>query len=178
MMGRVFTKKITEQQLASLILSAWVNHPDYKLQGDDSTEQLNSIENIIEEYNVMHSLTPQIENDMEKVDVCFENIQNKEIKTLNNGLVAQFVYGGGDWEQGLYYIVYYDGIQLRAYIPTKGNLWNTKEKSAYGNNDSDTDNARKRGFLRKDQDEDDLNDVEPNLLEIEKDIVERIKYKE
>lgn len=52
---------------------------------------------------------------------------------------------GGDWEIPVHFIIYYDG-ELRGYIPKDGNPWNTNTHQAYGNDESDDYNARKRGF--------------------------------
>lgn len=48
------------------------------------------------------------------------------------------VMSGGDWEEPVYWVMYWDGAKLRAYIPTEGNCWNLKTKEAYGN-DTDAD---------------------------------------
>ena len=45
---------------------------------------------------------------------------------------------GGDWEQPLAFVLYIGQKgELRAYIPSDGNAYNHKVKSAYGNNDGD-----------------------------------------
>jgi hypothetical protein len=54
--------------------------------------------------------------------------------TLENGLTFLGVCAGGDWEIPCFFIIYFEGKKLRAYIPTDGNLWNTDTKMAYGNN--------------------------------------------
>jgi len=56
------------------------------------------------------------------------------INTLPNGMVFNGVMAGGDWEQPIFYIVYWDGKSLRGYIPTDGNPYNRSTKYAYGNN--------------------------------------------
>ena len=55
------------------------------------------------------------------------------INTLPNGMVFNGVMAGGDWEQPIFYIVYWDGKSLRGYIPTDGNPYNRSTKMAYGN---------------------------------------------
>jgi hypothetical protein len=65
--------------------------------------------------------------------------------TLSNGLTFCGMCAGGDWEHPVFFIVYWDGKKLRAYVPTDGNPWNTTTKRAYGNDDgADLKNARKR----------------------------------
>ena len=45
---------------------------------------------------------------------------------------------GGDWENPLAFVLYIGQKgELRAYIPKDGNVYNKKEKAAYGNNDDD-----------------------------------------
>lgn len=45
-------------------------------------------------------------------------------------------WGGGDWECPVLFIMYLDNKnKLRAYVPNKGNTFNPKFKSAFGNND-------------------------------------------
>ena len=59
--------------------------------------------------------------------------------TLDNGMTFLGVYAGGDWEIPVFFVVYWDGKKLRAYVPTKGNPWNTDTKQAYGNAEPDWD---------------------------------------
>lgn len=49
------------------------------------------------------------------------------------------MYAGGDWEAGVYFIVYLDqdGETFRAYIPKEGNTWNYNTKRAIGNNEKE-----------------------------------------
>ena len=45
----------------------------------------------------------------------------------------------------LFLAIYFDGKELRAYIPEAGNPYNTDLNCAYGNNDHlDVENAKKR----------------------------------
>ena len=66
-------------------------------------------------------------------------------KTLDNDLTYFGFWAGGDWELGVFGIVYYDGKQLRAYIPTRGNMVNTKTKYAIGNSEDDDEILEKYG---------------------------------
>ena len=52
--------------------------------------------------------------------------------TLSSGLTFCGAIAGGDWEYPLFYIMYYDGTDLRAYIPIKGNVVNCDTLSAFG----------------------------------------------
>ncbi|HEY4514599.1 MAG TPA: hypothetical protein VJJ22_00345 [Candidatus Paceibacterota bacterium] len=48
-------------------------------------------------------------------------------------------YAHGDWEYPVFFIIYLDadGKTLRSYLPKKGNVFNPKKKSAFGNNEED-----------------------------------------
>jgi hypothetical protein len=105
--------------------------------------------------------TPQIVKDL-KVEFDTENFEQwrayqKEtnnvmgIHTLPNNLTFWGMCGGGDWEHPVHFIIYWSGKELRAYVPTEGNLWNTDTKQAYGNDeDADYKNIKKRFFADTD----------------------------
>lgn len=118
-------------------------------------------------YELRHKLKDDI-----KVRFDLENWENEfcywmpaggllGIHTLPNGLTFWGMYGGGDWESGVFFIVYWDGKRVRAYVPTDGNPWNTDTKEAFGNDpEKDLANAKKRWPERfADIDEDDMPDV-------------------
>ena len=84
--------------------------------------------------------------DLQKVDFDGENsadsadeVFQDELKsimglnTLDNGLTYWGMEAGGDWEHPVYFIIYWDGENLRGYVPKDGNVWNYKTKSAFGN---------------------------------------------
>ena len=48
-----------------------------------------------------------------------------------NGFTFLGCSAGDDSDYPLFFIVYWDGTKLRAYIPTEGNLWNKKTKEAF-----------------------------------------------
>jgi len=114
---------------------------------------------------------PEVKKDLKKCEFDFENHSEGPgdgvgpqrlmgFCTLNNGLSFLGMCAGGDWEWPVFFILYSDGYNIRAYIPKKGNPWNPKTKSAYGNNDD-----QHLGF-KHDADE------------IEKDIRARLKLRE
>ena len=51
------------------------------------------------------------------------------------------INAGGDWENPVFFIVYYDGKNFRAYFPEAGNVFNEHTKDALGNDPSDPDDA-------------------------------------
>lgn len=111
---------------------------------------------------------PIISKDLDKVQFDFENWETERsfvgypcgYEMLSNGLAVLFVNAGGDWEYPIVFILYFDGKKIRAYIPKEGNSWNRKTKSAYGNDDTDSDDA-----------------PAPNPDLIRKDIIDRITEK-
>lgn len=124
---------------------------------------------------------PQIYRDI-KVSFDFENFEERAgsfgpqrlmgYRTLKNGMNILGLCAGGDWEEPVFFILYWDGKKIRGYVPTKGNPWNTKTMQAYGNDypeGTDDDNKALRDDLpiNKNFDED----------MIEEDIMNRIKEK-
>ena len=179
-MVRYFTKTISEKELEQKILDAWKKHTDYS--GIDSFKG-------IARRKAFSCLTPTVEQDLAKVEFTPENedVDQKGLVTLPNGLTVLFIRTGGDWELPFVYIIYYDGSCLRAYIPEDGNPWNTSVNSAYGNHqykenvktgeETDTENVKKRGFkceISKDGNEDFLDEVELDYALILQDIQKRI----
>lgn len=87
-------------------------------------------------------LTPEVYTDLEVVNFDEENSEwepgegysggTTGFHTLPNGLTFLGITAGGDWETPLFYIIYWDGDKLRAYVPTDGNHWNTDTNTAYG----------------------------------------------
>ena len=54
------------------------------------------------------------------------------INTLENGLTFLGCMAGGDWEYPLFFIIYFDGKDLRGYVPCYGNPVNLDFKCAFG----------------------------------------------
>lgn len=136
--------KITTTQLESKIKSLWKKY-DYYDESDHIAP--------------FHLLSVQLEKDLSTVQFDTENMSSEDLygdgsfpigyHTLENGMSFLGVNAGGDWENPLFFIVYWDGQDLRAYIPEDGNPWNTDTHKAYGNDDendeqNDRINAKKR----------------------------------
>jgi len=117
-------------------------------------------------------LTERTNKDLEKVEFDRENFECEAYNedgsskrfmgyhTLPNGMSFIGCYAGGDWESPVYFIYYWSGKELRAYIPSKGNTYNEEVKMAYGNEESGDD------------------DPEPDFDLMLKDIQERIVVRE
>lgn len=96
-------------------------------------------------------------DDLSKINVDFENVESfdsEDAYTHLHGLEDLEGYemigegdsafpvlwcaGGGDWEFPLVFVLYIgQNGELRGYIPEDGNVYNHKEKAAYGNNEDD-----------------------------------------
>ena len=155
-MSRYFTK-ITKEELAVKILEAAMKTMDpqydgFHLQylnkrqnnfGEKYDKDTDMVEGLGYHLN-LKILTPKVEKDLSKVIFDTENLECKKgegycncgeitgLRTLDNGLTFLGITAGGDWENPLFFIIYFDGKDLRGYIPTDGNSWNKKTKTAYG----------------------------------------------
>lgn len=105
-----------------------------------------------------------------------------EFHTWENGLTTLGVLAGGDWESPVYFIIYWDGQQLRGYLPKKGNPYNHKMKQAFGNHTEEDRIACKKQYPERFKDFE-LEDIYPpdhlegmrDLNLIKEDILERLK---
>ncbi|MCL2062231.1 MAG: hypothetical protein FWH03_06385 [Firmicutes bacterium] len=101
---------------------------------------------------------PSIKKDLEVIDFDTENFQLDpyyaakntnpllDLCTIENGLTFFGFLANGDWETEMYFIVYYDGENLRGYVPRYGNAVNLDNMSAFGNDEeSDESYLRKNG---------------------------------
>lgn len=103
------------------------------------------VEPLVESDEFPYELPSQIEKDLSKVNFDFENtnfIDGYEgypcgWEVLPNGLPVLFVNAGGDWEQPICFILYWDGKKIRGYIPEDGNIFNKEQRCAYGSEDND-----------------------------------------
>ena len=166
-MSRKF-KKISKAELEQLILKEIKKQSESEIPKELSLKEVittpwrwnkgypKSYEDL--DYDIdLKSLTPTVEKDLSKVEFDMENweaypYKNRKsvedailgVQTLDNGLTFLGAWGGGDWESPVFFIIYFDGKKLRGYIPdTKGNPWNHKTKSAFGNNDEEDVDAKK-----------------------------------
>lgn len=154
-----------------------------------------SIENLKKKIGSPKNLcevTQDVKKDLSKVEFSFENIVTKSddlygkhnkqtalvgYHTLSNGITFLGVQAGSDFEHPIFFIIYWNGKRLRAYIPKRGNVWNTSEKSAYGNNKKyDAINAKKRGFIEQLREyNSDTFSVPYNWKKIEKEVIAYIQ---
>ncbi|HMF34869.1 MAG TPA: hypothetical protein VKK79_25835 [Candidatus Lokiarchaeia archaeon] len=102
-------------------------------------------------YGKYKHLTPQVSEDLEVVRFDNEN-ETAGPQGFNNadpsimgvqvhpetGMPFLGVTAGGDWELPVYFILFFDGTQLRGYIPRAGNIFNEATMTAYGSEQEST----------------------------------------
>ena len=131
-------------------------------------ELKNKLQPIIEDENFPYNLPKKVEKDISKIQFNFENCEIIDgymnypcgYKMINTDFPVLFVNAGGDWETSICFIIYWDGKDLRGYVPEKGNVYNPITKTAFGSDeDSDnyTDTCVLDGLKKK------LNEVKPYL---------------
>jgi hypothetical protein len=79
-------------------------------------------------------LNSKVAADLSKLEFESNEVEPGGFTVLENGMVY---YGINDLSSSgtpTFYILYWDGNGLRGYVPTAGNLWNTKTKTPYGEN--------------------------------------------
>ena len=112
---------------------------------------LSKVKELMENDEYPYETSKSIEKDLDKVDFSWENYTTFNstqgfcnypfgYKELKPGMHLFFTAAGGDWEIPICFVYYWGDGELRAYIPKDGNLWNKKEKCAYGS-ENDFDEA-------------------------------------
>lgn len=114
----------------------------------------------------------KVRKDVSKIDFDFENFEiDDEICVTSQGVPYLRCLAGGDWEIPVRFFIYYDGETMRGYVPTKGNSFNRKAKSAIGNTDegknSDKNFLLKELFPNVQECDDEFEEDYWNLIEIQ-----------
>lgn len=108
--------------------------------------------------------------DISKVEVDGENSELIEFKT--EPFPHYFAMMGGDWQWPVHMAIYWDGNDVRAYVPEKGHNYNTINKSAFGEDfNSDLKYMEKNNVEWEEGDE-----VPVDYEEIHEKIADRIKF--
>lgn len=122
---------------------------------------------------VLENWTPinsaKITDDLSKVVFDWENYgldEENPIRVRPSGMPYLVAWAGGDWENPVHYILYWDGKTIRAYLPEEGNTFNTVSRTAYG---SEGENGEYEG-----EEWDGETDHEPDWNKFEMDIDNRI----
>lgn len=161
---------------------------------EDLKEKLNKLSGVLEEYSsTCFNVGEIIEKLGKDIKVRFDLENTYDSAELHFKLVGfQVLDGmpfwgfaaGGDWENPVFFIAYWDGKKIRGYVPTEGNPFNRTTMQAYGNDEAaDAKDYFKRGLLTKEQSEKyeegefiyDLQNEDFDWEAIKKDIKERIK---
>jgi hypothetical protein len=88
--------------------------------------------------NMLHyDMLKKVCQDWSKIYFDLENTDVEGFNVTTSGVPYVRITAGGDWETPVACIIYYDGKQFRGYVPSTGNTYNTKAKSAFGNADEE-----------------------------------------
>jgi len=144
-------KFMTEEEFAKKILKIGINN---QVCEEDEKDYKTTLMHLImgrECYTELSKVTDDLSKivvDSENVDISGDFNYHRDEKDPDysekdnnidllgyqviNGI--SFIGGamGGDWEEPVYFIIYWDGKNLRGYIPTKGNTFNIECKAAFG----------------------------------------------
>lgn len=84
----------------------------------------------------------RISDDISKIQFDFENVTWETTRFPYSDEVAGLsqiddkyfwiVWAGGDWEEDVAFIIYYDGSHFRGYVPEDGNTYNKFFNTAFG----------------------------------------------
>lgn len=115
-----------------------------QLEDDPMDEgELDDIDSIVTE--LAYTESSKLHRDLAKVEFDFENCDSEWQDGKDYGFFGHQQIGdlnfigfraGGDWEHPVHFIVYWDGHDLRGYVPDDGNTYNKKTKTAYGSEPS------------------------------------------
>lgn len=96
-----------------------------------------------------HNISDIIREDLSKVSFDWENYTEFSdsngfaeypcgYRDLGNDFHIFFVQAGGDSEYPICFIYFWDGKNIRAYIPVNGNVWDKENKKAFSFPTTDT----------------------------------------
>lgn len=170
-----YAPKMTEEDLYYLIAKTAIEkdeeeeYTDIDLDNIPEDEIRNMIFTLLQYGNL-----PKINKDWSKVEFDLENFDIEFIHFTPGGTPVIVACAGGDWEFPVITTIYHDGTNFRGYFPTKGNVYNQKNKTAYGNDEDSDGNELKRLYgVYKFNEMYDV--VKHNMKEILQDIDNRIE---
>jgi hypothetical protein len=149
-MGGRKIAKITEQEFHNEIKKFFKKYPDIWPE-PDGTSFDTSLDRFIPAVAGLgvgyEGIDCQIRKDFKGVEVDLENQEMLgKIRFTPSGCPYVVGYVGGDWENPVVFMIYFDGNEMRAYVPKCGNTWRTYKKDdgktgkiALGNLDDDDD---------------------------------------
>lgn len=169
-----FAPKMSQSDLRQIIIDKAIAN-DYREEYGDLDETSPDMGRIVHML-LMEELVPDVEKDWSKIDFSTENMDVTGEKVTPGGVPYLQIRAGGDWENPLIAVIYFDGKKLRGYVPKDGNSYNHKEKAAFGNNKSDAAEGAKQ-FGSRFHDGDGCFEVDPDMALVDADIAKRIEAK-
>ena len=86
--------------------------------------------------NLWKKKDSNIFKDLNKIKHDWENCDYiGDVHTTKSGVPYILGYFGGDWEEPILFMIYWDGKEFRGYIPKHGNCYNRDLNQAFGNDD-------------------------------------------
>ena len=87
-------------------------------------------------HNSWKDKNSNIFKDLNKIKHDWENCDYiGDVRTTKSGVPYILGDFGGDWEEPILFMIYWDGKEFRGYIPKHGNCYNRDLNQAFGNND-------------------------------------------
>lgn len=117
--------------------------------------------------------------DLNKIKHDWENCDYiGDIRTTKSGIPYILGDFGGDWEEPILFMVYWDGTEFRGYIPEHGNCYNRDLNQAFGNNEEADEKFIMKNVTNNDGDYSKIHrNLSFNKEECIKDFESRIKVK-
>ena len=117
--------------------------------------------------------------DLNKIKHDWENCDYiGDIRTTKSGIPYILGDFGGDWEEPILFMVYWDGTAFRGYIPEHGNCYNRDLNQAFGNNEEADEKFIMKNVTNNDGDYSKIHrNLSFNKEECIKDFESRIKVK-
>lgn len=133
--------------LLMVALTGNASNSTYSKQNISAQEFKNRVESLIEHPHFQPNKIPGIDVAFEWENLyiypgdfsCPIKDSMLGIHTLANGFTFWGFFAGGDWEAPVYFIYYWDGNNIRGYVPRNGNLFNHRAMEAYGNHNNKND---------------------------------------
>jgi len=117
---------------------------------------------------------PRVRMDWTVVEFSPENIKVIGEKVTTCGVPYVMILAGGDWETPVACAIYFDGQELRGYVPEDGNSYNHMTKSAFGNFKDDRA-ACERQYRVTIGHREDMRTLKPDMALVEWDVATWVK---
>ena len=115
-----------------------------------------------------------VRTDWTTVEFSPENVSVVGERVTTGGVPYIMILAGGDWETRVACVIYFDGEDMRGYVPKDGNSYNRMTKSAFGNFGDDHAACERQYRVRLEHRED-MRAVAPDMALVEHDVATCIK---